>query len=83
MTEVTADSDRHLMATTALTSTNGADLLTVEEAAQRLRIGRTKMYALIASGEVKSVTIGSLRRIPPECLTAYVSTLMQRTRSVA
>ena len=31
-----------------------APVLTVEEAAQRLRIGRTLMYGLIASGDVES-----------------------------
>ncbi|XVQ10910.1 helix-turn-helix domain-containing protein [Spirillospora sp. CA-255316] len=53
-------------------------LLTVEEAARRLKIGRTQMYSLIASGEVKTVTIGRLRRVPAECLAAYVSTLLAR-----
>jgi excisionase family DNA binding protein len=53
-----------------------AVLLTVEEAAQRLSIGRTTMYGLVSSGAIKSVTIGRLRRIPAECLDAYVSALM-------
>jgi excisionase family DNA binding protein len=39
-------------------------LLTAEEAAQRLNIGRTHMFALIKSGEIVSVQIGRLRRIP-------------------
>jgi excisionase family DNA binding protein len=51
-------------------------LLTVEEAAQRLSIGRTTMYSLVTTGAVKSVTIGRLRRIPSECLLAYVSALV-------
>jgi excisionase family DNA binding protein len=50
-------------------------LLTVEEAARRLRIGRTTMYALISGGAIESVTIGTLRRIPAECLAVYVTTL--------
>jgi excisionase family DNA binding protein len=50
-------------------------LLTVEEAARRLRIGRTTMYALISDRAVESVTIGTLRRIPAECLAAYVTAL--------
>ena len=36
-------------------------LLTVEEAAQRLSIGRTTMYSLVSTGVIKSVTIGRLR----------------------
>jgi excisionase family DNA binding protein len=50
-------------------------LLTVEEAARRLRIGRTTMYALVSSGDVESVMIGRLRRVPLECVIAYVTAL--------
>jgi excisionase family DNA binding protein len=50
-------------------------LLTVEEAARRLRIGRTLMYSLIRTGEVESIPVGRLRRIPSECLTEYVRRL--------
>ncbi len=56
------------MAATSIT----AALLTIEEAAERLRIGRTKMYSLVSSGAIESVTIGRLRRVPPECVDAYV-----------
>jgi excisionase family DNA binding protein len=50
-------------------------VLTVEEAAQRLRIGRTLMYALVKRGDVESVTIGRLRRIPLDALYRYVASL--------
>jgi excisionase family DNA binding protein len=50
-------------------------LLTVEDAAQRLSIGRTTMYSLISAGAIQSVTIGRLRRIPSECLEEYVAGL--------
>ncbi len=50
-------------------------VLTIEQAARRLSIGRTHMYSLVMSGEVESVTIGRLRRIPVECLTEYVNKL--------
>ncbi|WP_326589281.1 excisionase family DNA-binding protein [Streptomyces sp. NBC_01294] len=50
-------------------------LLTVEEAARRLRIGRTTCFALVASGALESVTVGRLRRIPPDALPAYVARL--------
>ena len=51
-------------------------LLTVEAAAEQLSIGRTSMYALVKSGEVVSVQLGRLRRVPSEALTAYVGRLM-------
>jgi len=50
-------------------------VLTVEEAAECLSIGRTLMYALVMAGEVESVQIGRLRRIPSDALDGYVSRL--------
>lgn len=55
--------------------------LTVEEAARRLSVGRTTMYALLASGEIPSVTVGRLRRIPAEALNDYVAARTRLTRS--
>ncbi|MFJ3214785.1 helix-turn-helix domain-containing protein [Kitasatospora sp. NPDC086801] len=55
--------------------------LTVEEAARRLGVGRTTMYALVASGEVPSVTIGRLRRVPAEALKEYVAARTQAAPS--
>lgn len=50
-------------------------LLRVEEAALRLGIGRTSMYRLVRTGEVESVQIGGLRRIPAPCIEEYVDRL--------
>ena len=50
-------------------------VLTVEQAAERLGIGRTLMYSLVRTGAVESVTIGRLRRIPSDALIQYVNTL--------
>ncbi|MCX2728804.1 helix-turn-helix domain-containing protein [Saccharopolyspora sp. NFXS83] len=52
-------------------------LLTVEEAAERLGIGRTTTYALVRSGELDSVRIGRLRRIPKEAIDQYAARLVQ------
>lgn len=51
-------------------------LLTVEEAAQRLRIGRTRMFALVKTGAIESVRIGRLRRISVDAVTAYAASLV-------
>lgn len=56
-------------------------LLTVEEAARRLRIGRTLCYSLVSSGQIESVTVGRLRRIPPEAVIEYVMQLRQSRRT--
>jgi excisionase family DNA binding protein len=50
-------------------------LLTVEEAAERLSIGRTKVYELLATGALESVTIGRCRRIPVRALEPFVTKL--------
>ncbi|MFI1946875.1 helix-turn-helix domain-containing protein [Streptomyces virginiae] len=47
--------------------------LTVAEAARRLGMGRTKLYEYVASGEIASVKIGSLRRIPAEAVNEFVA----------
>lgn len=59
-----------------------AVLLTIEEAAERLRIGRTSMYRLVSTGAIETVTVGRLRRVPAECLAEYVARLRQDARSM-
>jgi excisionase family DNA binding protein len=51
-------------------------LLTVEEAARRLSLGRTTLYALLKTGAITSVKVGRLRRIPAEALTDYTARLI-------
>lgn len=48
-------------------------LLRVEEVASALALGRSKVYELIASGELPSLTIGAARRVPAEALRRYVA----------
>ncbi|ONH23557.1 helix-turn-helix domain-containing protein [Pseudofrankia asymbiotica] len=50
-------------------------LLTVEEAAERLGIGRTTAFALIRTGALRSVRIGRLRRIRTTDLDSYAASL--------
>jgi excisionase family DNA binding protein len=58
-------------------------LLTAEEAADELRIGRTRMYALIKSGEVVSIKVGGSRRVPYGELAAYIGRLVTAQGGVA
>ncbi|MCX5312095.1 helix-turn-helix domain-containing protein [Streptomyces sp. NBC_00154] len=53
-------------------------LLTVEEAARRLRIGRTVCYRLISSGELESITVGHLRRVPVDAVPEFVTRRRKR-----
>jgi excisionase family DNA binding protein len=50
-------------------------LLTPTQAAALLGISRSKLYALLGAGEIKSVTIGASRGIPHQDLTRYVERL--------
>ena len=61
-------------------SSGGVDaekvLLTVEEAAARLNLGRTSVFGLIKRGEIASVQIGRSRRIPARVLELYANRLL-------
>jgi excisionase family DNA binding protein len=48
-------------------------LLTVVEAARELGISRSKLYELLADGELPSVRIGRTRRIAVAALEAFVA----------
>jgi len=50
-------------------------LFTAEEAAGALRVGRSKVYELMRSGELRSIKIGGSRRISASALAEYVTTL--------
>jgi excisionase family DNA binding protein len=50
-------------------------LLTVQEAADALGVGRSTMYGLILDGVVESVRIGRLRRVPADALPRYLDKL--------
>jgi excisionase family DNA binding protein len=54
----------------------GPILLTVDEAAARLGLGKTKVYELLTRGELASVRIGVARRIPTRALEEYVERLL-------
>jgi excisionase family DNA binding protein len=51
-------------------------LVTPEEAAKRLALGRTTLFELIARGELQTVTIGRCRRVPVSALRSFVAGLM-------
>lgn len=49
-----------------------AELLTVPETANRLRLSRSKTYSLVQRGEIPVVRIGSSVRVPAAKLTAWL-----------
>ncbi|ALE82242.1 helix-turn-helix domain-containing protein [Pseudonocardia sp. HH130629-09] len=51
-------------------------LLTAEETAKLLHIGRCKVYDLIRNNELRSIKIGGARRIPRSAVEEYVARLL-------
>jgi excisionase family DNA binding protein len=52
---------------------DGVYLYSVEEAADRLHVGRTLVYYLVSKGRIESLKIEGLRRITREGLERYVA----------
>jgi excisionase family DNA binding protein len=50
-------------------------LYSVTEAAVMLGIGRTNVYSLLASGDLRSVKIGGRRLIPRQVILDFVESL--------
>jgi excisionase family DNA binding protein len=50
-------------------------LLTPEQAAETLAIGRTSLYGLLSTGALPSVHIGGSRRIPYQAIRSFVEDL--------
>ncbi len=57
----------------------GKLLLTVDEVAQALRIGRSHAYAYILNGDIPSVKLGRSRRIPLAALSEFIEKLRSET----
>jgi excisionase family DNA binding protein len=54
-------------------------LVSVEEAAQMLSIGRSLVYKLVLSKQVLSVKIGRTRRIPVFALEAFIAQQVEQS----
>ena len=54
-------------------TTETIQLLTVVEAAEHLCVSRSKVYELLAAGELPSVRIGRTRRIAMSALADFIA----------
>ena len=54
-------------------SLENRQLLRAEEAADMLGIGRTKIYEMIARGEIPALRIGRLVRVPRHALDEWIA----------
>jgi excisionase family DNA binding protein len=53
-------------------------LLTVDEAAEALSLGRTYVYHLVMCNQITSVKLGRKRRIPVSALQEFISQQIER-----
>jgi excisionase family DNA binding protein len=52
-------------------------LLSADELARELGVGRTTAYDLLWSGQIKSLKLGRLRKVRREDLEAYIETRLE------
>jgi excisionase family DNA binding protein len=50
-------------------------LISPADASRALSISRTRVYELMASGQLRSVKIGRSRRIPVEALASFIAAI--------
>jgi excisionase family DNA binding protein len=55
-------------------------LLSAEELARELGVGRTTAYSLLWSGAIPSMKLGRLRKVRREDVEAYLAERMERAR---
>jgi excisionase family DNA binding protein len=53
------------------------ELLSVNEAARVLGIGRTQVYRLMGTGQLRSITLGRSRKIQSRALREFVENLVK------
>jgi excisionase family DNA binding protein len=64
------------------TLTIGPDVLHVTDVAEALQISRSSVYGLINSKELKSILVGSSRRIPMKSFQRYLESIGYEGRYV-
>mgnify|MGYP002627371272 CR=1 FL=1 len=55
--------------------------VTLKEAANRLGVSRPTVYRVVKNGDLETVLIGGLERIPVRALTAYATRSVRRVHS--
>ncbi len=55
-------------------------LLKVEELASRIKVSRSTAYELVKSGEIKSIRVGTARRVPVAAVTAWLKAKLAKAK---
>jgi excisionase family DNA binding protein len=58
-------------------------LLSIKQACRILGLGRSNLYTMMASGRVRSVTVGRRRFVPREAIDEFIATLPTEYRGSA
>ena len=68
-----------------MSHTNSADraLLSVDEFANKVGLGRSKVYELISSKEIETLKIGKRRLIPVQAMDEWIAGLRERAAAAA
>ena len=56
-----------------------SDIMTIDDVVNYLKIGRSKVYSLLTSGEIKAMKFGKIWRIPKESIKDYIDTQIKNT----
>ena len=49
------------------------DVVTISDLTKMLHIGRNHAYRLVGDGSIRSIRIGTLHRIPKQCVIDYIT----------
>jgi excisionase family DNA binding protein len=55
-------------------------LLTIEDACERLSIGRSHLYDYLMDGSIRSIKLGKSRRIPAAALDEFIHRRIQQAQ---
>ncbi len=55
-------------------------LLSIKQACRVLGLGRSNLYAMMASGRIRSVTVGRRRFVPREAIDEFIASLSTEYR---
>ena len=62
---------------------HGQKLLKVVDVAQRLQLGKTKVFELLATGELESLKIDGARRVPADAVDDFIARRRAEARATA
>lgn len=64
-------------------ATTSAQLLTVAEVCQRLKLGKSKIFELVATGQLESLKIDGARRFTEDQVDAFIAHRIAAARASA